>query len=139
MEIKTVGVIGAGQMGSGIAQVMAQAGYAVRLHDVAPGAVERAIAQIGDNFDRQISKGKADAATKATTLGVGALLLASVIFFTSSRPGLSLHEVTITLFLFMTAPVSAHLLVRAGLHQKVDSRTQELDKDHGHGTPGGES
>ena len=68
MEIKTVGVIGAGQMGSGIAQVMAQAGYAVRLHDVAPGAVERAIAQIGDNFDRQISKGKADAATKATTL-----------------------------------------------------------------------
>ena len=77
--------------------------------------------------------------TKATTLGVGALLLASVIFFTSSRPGLSLHEVTITLFLFMTAPVSAHLLVRAGLHQKVDSRTQELDKDHGHGTPGGES
>ncbi|MEX0971154.1 MAG: 3-hydroxybutyryl-CoA dehydrogenase [Paracoccaceae bacterium] len=68
MEIKTVGVIGAGQMGSGIAHVMAQAGYEVRLHDVAPGAVDRAIAQIGDNFDRQIAKGKADAATKAATL-----------------------------------------------------------------------
>ena len=68
MDIKSVGVIGAGQMGSGIAHVMAQAGYEVRLHDVAPGAVDRAIAQIGDNFDRQISKGKADAATKAATL-----------------------------------------------------------------------
>lgn len=52
--------------------------------------------------------------TKATTLGVGCLLIASSLYF--SGEGLSLHEVLITLFLFITAPVSAHLLAKAGLH-----------------------
>jgi len=68
MEIKTVGVIGAGQMGGGIAHVMAQAGYEVRLHDVAPGAVEHAIELIAGALDRQISKGRLDEASKAATL-----------------------------------------------------------------------
>ena len=68
MDIKTVGVIGAGQMGSGIAHVMAQAGYEVRLHDVAPGAVERAIGSIAGNLDRQIAKGRMTEADKATIL-----------------------------------------------------------------------
>jgi 3-hydroxybutyryl-CoA dehydrogenase len=68
MDIKTVGVIGAGQMGSGIAHVMAQAGYEVRLHDVAPGAVERAIGSIAGNLDRQIAKGRMTEANKATIL-----------------------------------------------------------------------
>mgnify|MGYP000881339484 FL=1 len=55
--------------------------------------------------------------TKATTLGVGCLLLASSLYF--SRDGVSLHEGLITLFLFITAPVSAHLLAKAALHQRL--------------------
>ncbi|MFT5448601.1 MAG: multicomponent K+:H+ antiporter subunit G [Gammaproteobacteria bacterium] len=55
------------------------------------------------------------APTKATTLGLGCLLLASIGWF--SRNGqLSLHEVLITLFLFLSAPVSAHLLAKAAFH-----------------------
>ncbi|MFP3873770.1 MAG: Na+/H+ antiporter subunit G [Thiohalophilus sp.] len=58
--------------------------------------------------------------TKATTLGVGSLLFASSIYF--SRGGeLSLHEVLVTLFLFITAPVSAHLLAKAALHLQLRS------------------
>jgi len=58
--------------------------------------------------------------TKATTLGLGALLIASMIYF-SSRGEVSLHELLVTLFLFMTAPVSAHLLSKAALHLRVRS------------------
>lgn len=56
--------------------------------------------------------------TKATTLGVGCLLIASSVWFSVMQSSLSLHELLITLFLFLTAPVSAHLLVKAAL--KVD-------------------
>jgi multicomponent K+:H+ antiporter subunit G len=56
--------------------------------------------------------------TKATTLGVGGMLLASAIFF-STGPGTSLHEVLVTIFLFMTAPVSAHMLAKTALHLDV--------------------
>ena len=53
--------------------------------------------------------------TKATTLGVGGVLAASAIFFSASGPGLSLHEILIALFLFLTAPVSAHLLAKVAI------------------------
>ncbi len=59
--------------------------------------------------------------TKATTLGVGCLLIASALFFSLRDDGVSLHEVLVTLFLFITAPVSAHLLAKAALHLKVRS------------------
>lgn len=59
--------------------------------------------------------------TKATTLGVGCLLVASAVHFSLRGPGVSLHEVLVTLFLFITAPVSAHLLAKAALHLKVKS------------------
>ncbi|WP_334109030.1 Na+/H+ antiporter subunit G [Methylobacillus sp.] len=59
--------------------------------------------------------------TKGTTLGVGCLLVASSIFFSTQGEGLSLHEILITLFLFITAPISAHLLAKAALHLRVDS------------------
>ncbi|WP_186408411.1 Na+/H+ antiporter subunit G [Candidatus Accumulibacter aalborgensis] len=64
--------------------------------------------------------------TKATTLGVGALLLASAIFF-STRPdrGVSLHELAILFFLFITAPVTAHLLAKAALHRQAKARDGE--------------
>ena len=65
------------------------------------------------------------APTKATTLGVGSMALASAIYFSFQGNGISFHEVLITLFLFITAPVSAHLLAKAamhqGLHRKKDS------------------
>ena len=57
--------------------------------------------------------------TKATTLGVGCVLIASSIYFTATSGSLSLHELLITLFLFLTAPVSAQLLVKAAL--KLDN------------------
>ena len=59
--------------------------------------------------------------TKATTLGVGCLLIASAVYFSVRDEGISLHEVLVTLFLFITAPVSAHLLAKAALHLKVRS------------------
>lgn len=57
--------------------------------------------------------------TKAGTLGVGGMLIASLIFFSSRGEGISLHELLISLFLFITAPVSAHLLAKAALQQKL--------------------
>lgn len=67
--------------------------------------------------------------TKATTLGVGCLLIASAIYFSVREEGVSLHEVLVTLFLFITAPVSAHLLAKAALHQKVRSLAPEPGPD----------
>lgn len=61
------------------------------------------------------------APTKATTLGVGGVLLASMI--TSWASGLvGMHELLITLFLFITAPVSANLMAQAAFHLRVPSR-----------------
>ena len=57
--------------------------------------------------------------TKATTLGVGGMVIASLIYFGSRGNGISLHELLITLFLFITAPVSAHMLAKAALQQKL--------------------
>lgn len=53
--------------------------------------------------------------TKASTLGVGCVLIASMFYFSVGRPGVSVHELLITLFIFLTAPVSAHLLIRAAM------------------------
>ncbi|HEX9699993.1 MAG TPA: Na+/H+ antiporter subunit G [Acidobacteriota bacterium] len=64
--------------------------------------------------------------TKATTLGLGSMLLASVLFF-SQQGGISLHELLVTAFLFLTAPASAHMLVRAGLHLRVAAITRPPD------------
>jgi multicomponent K+:H+ antiporter subunit G len=55
--------------------------------------------------------------TKSTTLGVGGMALASAIYFSFYGDGISFHEVLITLFLFITAPVSAHFLAKAARHQ----------------------
>lgn len=56
---------------------------------------------------------------KATTLGVGGVLVASMIFFSTHGDGLSLHELLVTMFLFITAPVSAHILAKAAIHLKL--------------------
>ena len=64
---------------------------------------------------------------KATTLGVGGVLIASILFF-SSRGNLSVHELLVTIFLFITAPVSAHLVARAALHRRCSSVTPVPEK-----------
>lgn len=53
---------------------------------------------------------------KATTIGVGGVLIGSMIFFSTHSEGFSLHELLITLFLFITAPISAHMVAKAALH-----------------------
>ena len=68
MAIQSVGVIGAGQMGNGIAHVFAAAGFDVLLHDISPEAVAAALEKITGNLDRQIKKGKLTEADKAATL-----------------------------------------------------------------------
>ena len=58
MNIRTVGIIGAGQMGAGIAHVFALAGYDVLLNDVSPEQIDRALSTIDRNMARQVSKGQ---------------------------------------------------------------------------------
>lgn len=69
MNITTIGVLGAGQMGAGIAEVCAAAGYATRLADVSVDRVEAAKAAIAKRHARAIDKGKLSAEDSAATLG----------------------------------------------------------------------
>ena len=57
--------------------------------------------------------------TKATTLGIGCILAASMLYFWVTEGKPDIQEMLITLFLFITAPVSAHLLAKTGLHLKL--------------------
>jgi len=59
------------------------------------------------------------APTKATTLGMSCLLIASMIIVTYRQGYLSLHELLITLFLLITAPVTAHMLAKTAMHHRV--------------------
>ena len=60
--------------------------------------------------------------TKATTLGLGALLLASVIYFQARLGVWTAHELLISLFLFITAPISANMIAKVHLHRLRTSR-----------------
>jgi multicomponent K+:H+ antiporter subunit G len=53
------------------------------------------------------------APTKATTLGIGSMLIASMLYFLLMKGTLSFHELMITIFLFLTAPVTAHMIAKA--------------------------
>jgi 3-hydroxybutyryl-CoA dehydrogenase len=64
MEIKTIGVIGAGQMGNGIAQVAAQSGLQVVMSDIADSFVQKGMTTITKNFERMVEKGKLAAPKK---------------------------------------------------------------------------
>jgi 3-hydroxybutyryl-CoA dehydrogenase len=67
-EIRTVGVVGAGTMGHGIAQVAAQTGYEVVLVDMVPDALARGVAQIGKGLGRLVEKGKLAAEARDAAL-----------------------------------------------------------------------
>jgi len=69
MNLQNIGVIGAGTMGNGIAQVCAQAGFEVTLLDISDSALQKAVATVAKNLDRQIAKGSLDEAQKQATLG----------------------------------------------------------------------
>ena len=69
MAIQLVGIVGAGQMGNGIAQVFARAGFDVLLNDISQDALTKALALIDRNLERQVARGKLPPEEKAATLG----------------------------------------------------------------------
>lgn len=68
IEIKTVGVIGAGQMGSGIAHVCSLAGFSVMLHDLTEDRINAGLATINGNMARQVAKGAVDDSDRQAAL-----------------------------------------------------------------------
>ena len=80
--MKKIAVVGAGTMGNGIAHVFAQNGFTVSLIDVSQAQLDKALAAIGKNFDRQISKGTLAADVKEKAL-------ANIATFTSLEAGVS--------------------------------------------------
>ena len=60
------------------------------------------------------------APTKATTLGVGSALIASMLYFLLVENHVSIHELAITIFLFLAAPVTAYVIAKAYLHRHLN-------------------
>jgi 3-hydroxybutyryl-CoA dehydrogenase len=69
MEISSVGIVGAGQMGNGIAHVFALAGYDVLMTDISQDSLDKAVALIDRNIERQVARGKVTPEAKATAMG----------------------------------------------------------------------
>jgi len=69
MEIKTIGVVGAGQMGNGIVQVASQSGFRVVMSDIADSFVQKGLNTISKNLDRMVEKGKTNAQAKNEVMG----------------------------------------------------------------------
>jgi multicomponent K+:H+ antiporter subunit G len=68
--------------------------------------------------------------TKATTLGMASLLVAAMIFFSTTQEGFSVNEILITLFLLITAPVSGYMMIKSAIHHKLDSIERTKGKDN---------
>lgn len=69
------------------------------------------------------------APTKASTLGIGSILIASVVYYSSHHTGFSIKEILITLFIFLTAPITAHMLSKAALHVSQQPKEGTLNAD----------
>ncbi len=67
--------------------------------------------------------------SKASTLGVGGILVASMVYFGVHESEISLHELLIAMFLFISTPVSAHMLAKAALHLKLKPITGEVPEE----------
>ncbi len=67
--------------------------------------------------------------TKATTLGVGGCLIASMLYFPTHGLEFSVHELLVTLFLFITAPISANMVAKAYLHERKIAAGGAADPD----------
>jgi multicomponent K+:H+ antiporter subunit G len=68
--------------------------------------------------------------TKATTLGIGSLLIASMLYFALVNQAVGVHEILISLFLFLTAPVSANMVAKAHIFRSREVQ-QMLSPDTG--------
>lgn len=66
--------------------------------------------------------------TKATTLGVGGMILGSMLYFTQMEQQFQFQELLITLFLFITAPASAHIVAKAALHLNVQHKAKHTEQ-----------
>ncbi len=86
--MKKVAVIGAGTMGNGIAHTFAQFGYQVSLIDVAQASLDKGLATIAKNLDRQVAKGALTEEQKAATLG-------NITSFTSMAEGVKGVELVV--------------------------------------------
>lgn len=73
------------------------------------------------------------APTKATTLGVGGVLAASMVYFAGFEGVLSIHEVLISVFLFLTAPVTAQFIAKAYLHRHPETEGALPQPESGRG------
>ena len=69
MEVKKIGIVGAGQMGNGIAHVCALAGYEVLVNDISQEALDRGVATVRKNLDRQVSREKISEAERDEAMG----------------------------------------------------------------------
>jgi 3-hydroxybutyryl-CoA dehydrogenase len=69
MEIKTIGVLGAGQMGNGIAQVASHSGFQVVMSDIADSFIQKGLSTISKNLDRMMEKGKISSQKKDEIVG----------------------------------------------------------------------
>src|SRR4030042_6258732 len=69
MDIKTIGVVGGGQMGNGIAHVAAYSGFQVVMSDIADSFVQKGLTTISKNLDRMVEKGKIPAQKKEEVMG----------------------------------------------------------------------
>jgi 3-hydroxybutyryl-CoA dehydrogenase len=88
MEIKNIAVIGAGTMGNGIAHVFAQNDFSINLVDVSQNQLEKAIATIHKNLDRQISKNTISGEVKNKTIG-------NIKTFTSLKEGVQQSDLVV--------------------------------------------
>ena len=68
MDVNSVGIVGAGQMGNGIAHVFALAGFEVLMTDISQDALDKAVALIGKNLDRQVTRGKISGEARDTAM-----------------------------------------------------------------------
>ena len=71
------------------------------------------------------------APTKAATLGVGSILIASMVWFAVKQGHLTLHELMVTVFIFLTAPITAHFISKANIFR--DWPAEKLPKPAGEG------
>lgn len=74
------------------------------------------------------------APTKGTTLGVGSMLIASMLYFWFVAQAPSLHELVITLFLFITAPLTANFIAKAYLHERRPDTLSDTGRPYGWAT-----
>ncbi|MBU2872349.1 Na+/H+ antiporter subunit G [Colwellia sp. E2M01] len=59
--------------------------------------------------------------TKATTLGMASLLIAAMVFFSTTQDSLSVKEILISIFLLLTAPISGYIMIKSAIHHKLES------------------